>query len=350
MTAPTQKELTLTESTLNESTLNESTLLRTPFDAATTAAEVLTGVDLSSRRAVVTGAASGIGYETARALAGAGAEVTLAVRDVDAGERARAEIAEVTDNPMVRVGELDLADPSSVARFVRLWDGPLHMLVNNAGVMATPETRTAAGWELQFATNHLGHFELATGLHWALTAVDGARIVSVSSSAHLRAGVDLDDPHFLSRRYDRSVAYARSKSANVLFAVEAARRWADDGISVNALTPGAIRTGLQRHISDADLARLRVRAGAGAPHGTPQWKTPEQGAATSVLLAASPLVSGVTGRYFEDVNEAAPAEPGLHRGVAAHAVDPDTAARLWELSERAVRDDAWSHPSWPIAA
>lgn len=338
---------TMTASTQIESAPNELALLRTPFDAGTTADEVLSGIDLSSRRAVVTGAASGIGYETARALAGAGAEVTLAVRDVDAGERARAEIAESTGNPMVRVGELDLAEPTSVARFVRLWDGPLHMLVNNAGVMATPETRTAAGWELQFATNHLGHFELATGLHWALTAVDGARIVSVSSNAHLRAGVDLDDPHFLDHPYDRSVAYAQSKSANVLFAVEAARRWADDGISVNALTPGGIRTGLQRHISDADLARLRMQAGAGAP----RWKTPEQGAATSVLLAASPLVSGVTGRYFEDVNEAAPAEPGIYRGVAAHAVDPDTAARLWELSERAVRDDTWSRFStWPAAA
>lgn len=355
MTAPTQIGTTQIETTQIETTQigttqiendqAETVLLRTPFGATTTADEVLAGVDLSSRRAVVTGGASGIGYATARALAGAGAEVTLAVRDVDAGERARAEIAELTGNPMVRVGELDLTEPTSVARFVRLWDGPLHMLVNNAGVMATPETRTASGRELQFATNHLGHFELATGLHWALTAVDGARIVSVSSSAHLRARVDLDDPHFLDRPYDRSLAYARSKSANVLFAVEAARRWADDGISVNALTPGVVRTGLQRHLCDADPARARGSAGA-AP-----WKTPEQGAATSVLLAASPLVSGVTGRYFEDVNEAAPAGPGAHRGVAAHALDPDTAARLWELSERAVRDDAWSHHSvWPMAA
>lgn len=326
-------------------TMTAPTLLRTPFDAGATADDVLAGVDLSSRRAVVTGAASGIGYETARALAAAGAEVTLAVRDADAGGRARAEIAELTGNPMVRVGELDLADPTSVARFVRLWDGPLHMLVNNAAVMATPETRTAAGRELQFATNHLGHFELATGLHWALTAVDGARIVSVGSNAHLRAGVDLDDPHFLRRPYDRSVAYAQSKTANVLFAVEAARRWADDGISVNALNPGAARTGLQRHVSGTDPDRLR--AGAGAP----RWRTAGQAAATSVLLAASPLVSGVTGRYFEDLDEAAPAEPGAHRGVAAHAVDPDAAASLWELSERALRDDAWSHaPTWPLAA
>ena len=269
------------------------------------------------------------------------------MRDADAGGRARAAIVEATGNPMVRVGELDLADPTSVARFVRLWDGPLHMLVNNAGVMALPETRTAAGWEMQFATNHLGHFELTTGLHWALTAVDGARVVSVSSNAHLRAGVDLSDVHFVDRPYDRSLAYAQSKTANVLFAVEAARRWADDGISVNALTPGGIRTGLQRHISEADLAQLSRRAGVGAP----QWKTVEQGAATSVLLAASPLVSGVTGRYFEDVNEAAPAEPGVYRGVAAHAVDPDAAARLWEFSERAVRDEAWStHSAWPTAA
>ncbi len=336
MTAPTQI-----------GTTQIGTLRRTPFDATTTADEVLAGVDLGSRRAVVTGAASGIGFETARALAGAGAEVTLAVRDLDAGERARAEIVELTGNPMVRVGELDLAEPTSIARFVRLWDGPLHMLVNNAGVMATPETRTAAGRELQFATNHLGHFELATGLHWALTAVDGARIVSVSSDAHLRAGVDLDDPHFRDRPYDRSLAYARSKTANVLFAVEAGRRWADDGISVNALNPGAVRTRLTRHLGEDARDRLSARTGSAAP----RWRTAEQGAATSVLLAASPLVAGVTGRYFEDVDEATPAGPGLDRGVAAHALDRDVAARLWELSERAVRDDAWSHhSSWPIAA
>ena len=310
-------------------------LRHTPFDSESTAADVLRGVDLTSRRAIVTGAASGIGLETARALAGAGAEVTLAVRDPDAGEAARAGIVESTGNDRVLVGEVDLADLTSVARFVRLWDGPLHMLVNNAGVMATPELRTRMGWELQFATNHMGHFALATGLHWALTAVDGARVVSVSSDAHRRAPVDFEDMHFLSRHYDRSTAYAQSKTANVLFAVEAARRWADDGIAVNAVNPGAIRTALLRHVDTEEVDRVRARTGA------PEWKTPEQGAATSVLLAASPWVSGVTGRYFEDCGEAAWAGDEGYRGVAPHALDADDAARLWQLSECLLRDETW---------
>jgi NAD(P)-dependent dehydrogenase (short-subunit alcohol dehydrogenase family) len=303
----------------------------TPFDADSTAADVLNGVDLTSRRAIVTGAATGIGLETARALAAAGAEVTIAVRDADAGEAARAGIVESTGNDRVLVGEVDLADLTSVARFVRLWDGPLHMLVNNAGVMAgpsQPELRTRMGWELQFATNHMGHFALATGLHWALTAVDGARVVSVSSDAHRRAPVDFDDTHFLTRPYDRSAAYAQSRTANVLFAVEAARRWADDGIAVNAVNPGAIRTALLQH---ADSGRTAERA----------WKTPEQGAATSVLMAASPWVSGVTGRYFEDNNEAGRAGDEPHRGVAPHALDADDASRLWRLSECLLRDETW---------
>ncbi len=302
-------------------------LRHTPFDGDSTASDVLRGVDLTSRRVIVTGATSGIGLETARALAAAGAEVTLAVRDADAGEAARAGIVETTGNDRVLVGEVDLADPTSVARFVRLWDGPLHMLVNNAGVMATPELRTRMGWELQFATNHMGHFALATGLHWALTAVDGARVVSVSSDAHRRGPLDFDDMHFLTRPYDRSAAYAQSKTANVLFAVEAARRWADDGIAVNAVNPGAIRTELLR---DTDTAP-----------GAPEWKTPEQAAATSVLMAASPWVSGVTGRYFEDNNEAAPAGDEGYRGVAPHALDADDASRLWRLSECLLRDETW---------
>lgn len=316
-------------------------LRHTPFDAESTAADVLSGVDLTNRRAIVTGAASGIGLETARALAAAGAEVTLAVRDPDAGEAARAGIVESTGNDRVLVGEVDLADLTSVARFVRLWDGPLHMLVLSAGVMAgpaQPELRNRMGWELQFATNHMGHFALATGLHWALTAVDGARVVSVSSDAHRRAPLDVDDmlaarsapEHGPTRPDDRTTAYARSKTANVLFAVEAARRWADDGIAVNAVNPGAIRAALPGH------------ADAAASPGIPYWKTPEQAAATSVLMAASPWVSGVTGRYFEDCGEAAwAADDEPHRGVAPHALDPDDAARLWQLSECLLRDETW---------
>jgi NAD(P)-dependent dehydrogenase (short-subunit alcohol dehydrogenase family) len=300
----------------------------TPFTAESTAAEVIEGVDLTDRRAIVTGGASGIGIETARALAGAGAEVTLAVRNLAAGERTADDIIAATGNKQVLVAPLDLADRASVAAFTAAWDGPLHILVNNAGVMACPEARTAEGWELQFATNHLGHFGLATGLHRALAAAGGARVASVSSSAHLRSPVVFDDIHFRAREYEPWAAYGQSKTANVLFAVAATRRWAGDGITVDALMPGGIRTGLQRYVTDAELDRLRAQAGGELP----KWKTPEQGAATSVLVATSPLLDGVGGRYFEDCNEAEPNQPGSRRGVAAYALDPDAAALLWQVS------------------
>ncbi|WP_448628252.1 SDR family NAD(P)-dependent oxidoreductase [Geodermatophilus sp. URMC 64] len=306
--------------------------LSTPFDARSTAAEVVADVDLSGRRAIVTGGASGIGVETARALAGAGAEVTLAVRDRAAGERVARDITDSTGNPWLRVLPLDLAEPRSIRTFLDIWDGPLHMLVDNAGVMAPPLRRTRQGWELQFATNHLGHFALATGLHPAMAGADGARVVSVSSSAHLRSGVVFDDLHFRARPYDPWLAYGQSKTANVLFAVEAQRRWADHGITVNALHPGGIRTNLQRHVTEEELAALRARMG----NDGPAWKTPEQGAATSVLLAASPLVEGIGGRYFEDCAEARPHREGTRTGVAAHALDPEAAARLWDVSLRLV--------------
>jgi NAD(P)-dependent dehydrogenase (short-subunit alcohol dehydrogenase family) len=308
------------------------TPITTPFTARSTAAEVVAGIDLTGRRVIVTGGASGIGVETARALAGAGAEVTLAVRDGAAGQRTADDIIASTGNKQVLVAPLDLADRASVAAFVANWTGPLHVLVNNAGVMASPETRTPEGWELQFATNHLGHFALATGLHDALARADGARVVSVSSSAHLRSGVVFEDIHFHQRAYDPWLAYGQSKSANVLFGVEATRRWADDGITVNALMPGGIRTNLQRYVTDAELDRLRGEMGAQAT----TWKTPEQGAATSVLVATSPLLDGVGGRYFEDCHEAAPHEPGTRTGVAPHALDPEAATRLWDVSVRTL--------------
>ena len=193
--------------------------ITTPFGATSTAAEVLDGVDLTGRRAVVTGGASGIGVETARALAGRGAEVTIAVRDLAAGERTVAEIVATTGNKQVLAAPLDLLDRPSIAAFVAGWSGPLHILVNNAGMMASPLGRTAEGWEQQFATNHLGHFALATGLHPALAAAGGARVVSVSSAAHRRSPVVFDDIHFQHRAYDPWLAYGQSKTANVLFAV-----------------------------------------------------------------------------------------------------------------------------------
>ncbi|GAB2972226.1 SDR family NAD(P)-dependent oxidoreductase [Amycolatopsis acidiphila] len=303
--------------------------ITTPFGAQSTAGQVVDGVDLTGKRAIVTGGASGIGVETARALAGAGAEVTLAVRDVEAGERTAAQITPTTGSAGVLVAPLDLADQASVAAFVAGWRGPLHILVDNAGIMATPELRTPRGWELQFATNHLGHFALATGLRDSLAAAGGARVVVVSSVGHVNADVDFDDIHFRRRPYDKWTAYGQSKTANVLFAVEAARRWATGSIAVNALNPGRITgTNLSRHIGDVSSAPASFD-----PASTDvSWKTVEQGAATSVLLAASPLVDGVTGRYFEDCEEAVPYRAPVRRGVAGYALDPGRAARLWQVS------------------
>jgi NAD(P)-dependent dehydrogenase (short-subunit alcohol dehydrogenase family) len=266
--------------------------------------------------------------ETSRALAAAGAEVTLAVRNLASGERAAEDIIDTTGNKHVHVLPLDLSDQASVASFVAGWDGPLHILVNNAGVMATPETRTPEGWEMQFATNHFGHFALTAGLRPALAA-EGARVVVVSSGAHLRSPVVFDDIHFRDRPYERWSAYAQSKTANVLFAVETSNRWARDGVTANALMPGRIRTGLQRHLTADDLAQLRAGSDVSDDE---YYKTQEQGAATSVLLATSPLLEGIGGRYFEDCQEAAPHQPGTSRGVASHALDPDSAARLWQVS------------------
>jgi NAD(P)-dependent dehydrogenase (short-subunit alcohol dehydrogenase family) len=294
----------------------------TPFGATSTAEEVVAGVDLAGRRAIVTGASSGIGVETVRALAGAGAEVTLAVRDTAAGERVAAEIGGKTD-----VRALDLGDLASVRAFTAGWQGPLHILVNNAGVMATPERRTPQGREWQFAVNHLGHFALTTGLHPALAAAEGARVVALSSIAHLRGGLDLDDLDFRTRPYDPALAYAQSKTATVLFAVEADRRWSADGITVNAAHPGAVLTNLTRHMAPGALDDA-------VNSGRYTFKTPAQGAATATLAATWPGLDGIGGRYFEDCNEAVPARPDFFGGVAAQALDPETAARLWTVSER----------------
>ncbi|MFD8380967.1 SDR family NAD(P)-dependent oxidoreductase [Streptomyces sp. NPDC059679] len=304
--------------------------ITTPFGPETTAARVVEGVGLTGRRAVVTGASSGIGMETARALAAAGAEVTLAVRDLEAGRRTAADITATTGNDRVLVSSLDLADQTSVTAFAAGWHGPLHILVNNAGVMATPETRTPEGWELQIATNHLGHFALTTGLHGALKAAGDARVVVVSSVGHINGDVHFEDINFEHRPYDPWAAYSQSKTANILFTVEAARRWSGDGISVNALNPGRIAdTNLARHIGSPTNAPASFEPGHSDGVSV---KNTEQGAATSVLLAASPLVEGVTGRYFEDCDEAERHQPGIRRGVAAYALDPVRAARLWQVS------------------
>jgi len=296
--------------------------ITTPFGFHSTAAEVIAGVSLSGKRAIVTGGASGIGIETARALASAGAAVTLAVRRPDAAQTVAAELRRSTGNHAIDVKPLDLSDLRSVDSFTAAWTEPLHILINNAGVMALPERqKTPQGFELQFGTNYLGHFALTVGLHRALRAAHGARVVSLSSSGHLFSPVVFDDLDFNFIPYTPFGAYGQSKTACALLAIGITQRWASDGIHSNTLHPGAIATGLQKHTG-------------GLKTPVERRKTAEQGASTSVLLAASELLQGVSGRYFEDCNEAQPVSrrPDDFTGYAAYAVDPDNAQRLWELS------------------
>jgi NAD(P)-dependent dehydrogenase (short-subunit alcohol dehydrogenase family) len=297
------------------------TLITSPFGFASTAEEVTEGIDLHGKVAIVTGASSGIGIETARVLALRGADVTLAVRNLAAGTGIAEDIRATTGSTTVRAAELDVSDLSSVRAFVANWSGPLHLLINNAGVMATPEERTADGFELQFATNYLGHFALALGLHDALAADGGARVVTVSSSGHLLSPVVFDDINFRFRQYDPLAAYGQSKTAAVLFGVGASTRWAADGITVNSVMPGAISTGLQKHTGGLKTP----------PEGR---KSIEQGAATTLFVATSPLLEGVSGRYFEDNNEATVVYDGNGwlSGVAFYALDQANADRLWEAA------------------
>ncbi|MEV4177956.1 SDR family NAD(P)-dependent oxidoreductase [Nonomuraea sp. NPDC049709] len=299
------------------------TRISTPFNAKTTAAEILTGIDLTGRRIIVTGGASGIGLETTRALRDAGAEVTVATRNPGPGQQA-----------------LDLSDLGSVRSFVAGWTGPVHAIVANAGIMALPTRQVAAnGWELQLATNFLGHFALITGLHDNLRQAGGARVVVVSSGIQLREPFDFDDPHFERRPYEPWAAYGQSKTADVLLAVGAARRWAADGITANALEPGYIHTNLQRHVDEATMRAMGAMDDEGNLLTPDFFKAPEQGASTSVLLAASPLLDGVTGRYFSNDNQEAevvPGGPDATSGVAAWSVDPAAADRLWDYALQAT--------------
>jgi NAD(P)-dependent dehydrogenase (short-subunit alcohol dehydrogenase family) len=312
-------------------------LITTRFDATSSADDVVAGVDLSGLRAVVTGASSGLGRQSARSLARAGAEVTLAVRNVDAGAAAAADIAKSTGRDDVRVAALDLADQVAVATFVQSWNGPLHLLINNAAVITAGLSRTAEGWELQFATNHLGHFALSLGLHRALAAGAAergeARIVSVSSTAHMRSPVVFDDLGFDRRDYDPQAAYAQSKTANSLLAVEATRRWAADGIVANTVNPGGVATGLQRHFTRKQLDYLAEAEAAGVF----AYKTVGQGAATTLVAAVAPEFARTGGHYLDDGREAytVPDDAELFQhphGVKQWALDPGAAQKLWAVS------------------
>lgn len=302
------------------------------FGASSTALEVVEGIDLHGRTALVTGAASGIGVETARALAVAGATVVLAVRDVRAGRRTAAEIRSTDPGADLRVVEVDLADLASVRRLLDAWSGPLHLLVANAGVMHVPERRTPEGREWHFGVNHIGHFALATGLRPALAAAGGARIVSLSSSGHAASGIRFDDLDFTRTPYDAGLAYGQSKTANVLFGIEATRLWADDGITAAAVMPGGIWTGLQRWWDPEVLADMKRRYVDGV-------KTVEQGAATSVFVATRAEVGAGAPAYWEDCRPAQVVDTvvdGMH-GVVRHALDPEAARRLWSASEAFIR-------------
>lgn len=294
-----------------------------PFGFSSTASQVLEGVDLTGKTIIVTGGAGGIGLETTRSLVDAGADVTIAARRPDAAKAAAEQITAGTSRGSVQVLPLDVADLKSVRTFVDNWDKKLDVLINNAGVMAIPELqRSAEGREMQFATNYLGHFALTLGLRPYLAKADGSRVVSVASVGSLFGPVFWNDPDFRFIPYDPLLGYAQSKTACILMSVGITHKWKDDGILSNSLNPGAIATNLQKHTGGLK---------------TPEHlrKTIEQGAATTVLVAASPLLDGVSGRYFDDCQEAPVVDErptGPLKGVARYAVDNENASRLWDLS------------------
>ncbi|QCQ93740.1 SDR family NAD(P)-dependent oxidoreductase [Rhodococcus sp. SGAir0479] len=302
------------------------------FGPGTTTEEVLDGVDLTGRTALVTGVTGGLGGETARALAACGAAVILAARDGDAAAGVAARIRAQVPRADLSFVALDLADLSAVRGAVeRIGSRPIDLLINNAGVMYTPFARTADGFELQFGTNHLGHFLLTTALAANLRSAahrsgDPARVVTVSSDAHRAHAVDLADPAFAHRPYDKFVAYAQSKAANVLMTVELQNRSGGDGIRAFAVHPGVCATGLSRHMSRDDFAEMK-RMSAGKPGLLSNLESIPEAAATSVWAATAPALGSAGGAYLADC--------GIDR-AAEHATDPATATSLWTLSEQLV--------------
>jgi NAD(P)-dependent dehydrogenase (short-subunit alcohol dehydrogenase family) len=296
------------------------------------AEEVVAGLDLSGRVCLVTGVSSGLGLETARVLAGAGATVIGTARDV---AKARAALGDAN----VEIGTLELDSLESVRRFARDFSArhpALHVLVNNAGVMACPQGRTQDGFETQFGTNHLGHFLLTGLLVPSLLAGAPSRIVCLSSRGHRFAAVDLDDPNFERTPYNPWLSYGRAKSANVLHASELVRRLAARGVRANAVHPGGIRTELGRHLTPESIQDMMKQVRS---RGTLTFKDVPHGAATQVWAAVSPELEGVGGRYLEDVRIGLPSRGEDDAGgYDAHAVDPEIARKLWTLSEKLVRE------------
>lgn len=303
-----------------------------PFGYRTTALEVVDGINLSGKVSLVTGGYSGLGTETVRALAAAGARVLVAARRPD---KAADDLADVTG--LVEIIALDLSDPASIDRCaaqVAERVEALHIMVNNAAIMACALARDARGYESQFATNHLGHFQLVARLWPLLKAARGARLVALSSSGHARGGIDLADVNFDRREYDKWTAYAQAKSANALFA-----RWLDrlgqpHAVRAFSVDPGGIRTPLQRHLSMEEQIALGWYDKDG--NLNPLFKSTEQGASTSVWCATSPLLDTMGGVYCADCNIAAPWQEGKppYVGVHPHVCDDELAEWLWHLSEQ----------------
>ena len=301
------------------------------LDATTTAEEVVEGMDLSAWSALVTGASGGLGAETAAALGRRGARVTLAARNVDRVEQVAERIRE--ENPAARIDtvELELGSPRSVidcAQEVTKRHHRLDALINNAGVMACPLARTQKGFEVQFATNHLGHFLLTSRLFPLLRAASGARVVNLSSAGHRMSPVVFDDIHFERRDYDKWESYGQSKSANILFGVELDARFRAEGLRAFAVHPGAIQTDLGRHMNEQDMVDLKGRSSSTEF----TFKSPGAGAATSAWAATAPELADRGGLYLEDCGIAEAREEGPG-GVHPWALDPEAARRLWEVSE-----------------
>ncbi|WP_296595645.1 oxidoreductase [Phenylobacterium sp.] len=306
------------------------------FGATSTAREVAAGCDLNGMTAIVTGGASGIGVETARALAEAGAEVMLAVRNVEAGEATAADIGKTAPGK-VTVGRVDLSDLASVAAFASAWgDRPLNILINNAGVMACPQSYTAQDLEMQIGTNHFGHFLLsillARGLMNAAEEGRTSRLVSLSSIGHRRSGIHFDDIHYRERPYDKWEAYGQAKTANALFAVGFQERFVDLGVTANAVMPGGIMTPLQRHLPREEMIAFGWMDENGKIND--RFKSTEQGAATSVWAVLAEELEGVGGLYLENCSQAVPwSQDTPFEGVMPHGLDPEAAERLWLVSE-----------------
>ncbi len=322
--------------------LHPSSPIISAFSARSTALDVVHGLALGGRYAVVTGGASGLGLETSRALASAGANLTLAVRNTAQGQAAAAELKAGYPAAHITVAQLDLADTASIARFAVDWlqtGQPLDILINNAAIMACPLTRTVQGWEAQFATNHFGHFLLTTRVLPALlkagSARGDARVVCLSSSGHKIASIDFDDIHFERREYHKWKAYGQAKSANALMALGLHLKYASQGITANAVHPGGIMTGLQKFLPIEEQRALGWLKSDGTPLDL--FKSPAQGASTSVWAATAPALKGRGGLYLEDCQQGHPAEPSNRvSGFSAHIANPSNALRLWDVSKAMV--------------